>query len=139
MQCFEEEASDAVIQGTLRGKLSLFPASAHLLAAAQLHRCGSEDGRRALLRLLEKEANPAQVAQIIAGLGQRDDLRPVVVGSLLMTATLLLNVPAMSGQRVYLGIAAAAAVPVAVNAAPYARNGAEPTPLPLDQPLHVLH
>ena len=54
---------------------------------------------------------------VVLAIGQRDNLRPVIVGSLLMAATLLLNVPAMSGQRVYLGIAAAAAVPVAVNAA----------------------
>ena len=45
----------------------------------------------------------------------RYEPRPVVVGSLLMAIALLLNVPAMSGQRVYLGIGAAAAVPVAVG------------------------
>jgi hypothetical protein len=47
----------------------------------------------------------------------RDNLQPVIVGSLLMTTTLLLHVPALSGQRVYLGIGAAAAVPLAVSAA----------------------
>lgn len=47
----------------------------------------------------------------------RDNPRPVLVGSVLMAATLMLNVPALSGQRVYLGIGAAAAVPVAVSAA----------------------
>jgi hypothetical protein len=45
----------------------------------------------------------------------KDDLTPVIVGSLLMVMTLMLNVPAMSGNRVYLGIAAAAAVPIAVS------------------------
>jgi len=45
------------------------------------------------------------------------DADPVqlMVGSLLMTASLMIDVPAMSGNRVYLGIAAAAAVPVAVS------------------------
>ncbi len=56
------------------------------------------------------------VAAVLA-YSQRHDPKPVVVGSLLMAATLMLNVPAMSGQRVYLGIAAAAAVPLAVSAA----------------------
>ena len=45
----------------------------------------------------------------------RNALLPVIVGSLLMTASLMLNVPAMSGNRVYLGVAAAAAVPIAVG------------------------
>jgi hypothetical protein len=40
---------------------------------------------------------------------------PLIVGATLMTASLMLHVPAMSGNRVYLGIAAAAAVPVAVG------------------------
>ena len=57
------------------------------------------------------------VVAVLLASGQRDNSRTVIVGSLLMAATLLLNVPAMSGQRVYLGIAAAAAIPVAVNAA----------------------
>ncbi|MEA2000499.1 MAG: HD domain-containing protein [Actinomycetota bacterium] len=47
----------------------------------------------------------------------RDNPRPVVIGSLLMGATLMLNVPALSGQRVYLGIGAAAAIPLAVSSA----------------------
>ncbi|MDJ0925381.1 MAG: HD domain-containing protein [Acidimicrobiia bacterium] len=58
----------------------------------------------------------AVVAALLA-YAVRDEPRTVIVGSLLMTVTLLLNVPAMSGQRVYLGIAAAAAVPLAVGAA----------------------
>ena len=60
----------------------------------------------------------AVLAGIAIGLAysQRADPRPVVIGSLLMAATLMLNVPAMSGQRVYLGIGAAAAVPLAVAA-----------------------
>ncbi len=45
----------------------------------------------------------------------RNDPIPVIVGSLLMTAVLMLTVPAMSGNRVYLGISAAAAVPIAVG------------------------
>lgn len=45
----------------------------------------------------------------------RADLQRVVIGSLLMAVTLLLNVPSMSGNRVYLGISAAAAVPIAVS------------------------
>ncbi len=45
----------------------------------------------------------------------RDDLQRVIVGSALMAGTMLLRVPAMSGNRVYLGIAAAAAVPIAVS------------------------
>lgn len=40
---------------------------------------------------------------------------PLLVGSALMTGSLMLNVPAMSGNRVYLGIAAAAAVPFAIG------------------------
>lgn len=56
-------------------------------------------------------------AAAILAYSQRDNLKPVVVGSLLMAGALILNVPAMSGQRVYLGIAAAAAVPLAVSAA----------------------
>lgn len=43
------------------------------------------------------------------------DPMQLMVGSLLMTASLMIHVPAMSGNRVYLGIAAAAAVPVAVG------------------------
>ena len=60
----------------------------------------------------------AVLAGIAIGLAysQRADPKPVVIGSLLMAATLMLNVPAMSGQRVYLGIGAAAAVPLAVGA-----------------------
>ncbi len=44
----------------------------------------------------------------------RGNPTPVIVGSLLMTGALMLTVPAMSGNRVYLGISAAAAVPIAV-------------------------
>jgi hypothetical protein len=44
----------------------------------------------------------------------RDNPRPVLIGSILMATALMLNVPALSGQRVYLGIGAAAAVPAAV-------------------------
>lgn len=40
---------------------------------------------------------------------------PVIVGAALMTISLMVNVPALSGNRVYLGIAAAAAIPFAVN------------------------
>jgi hypothetical protein len=47
----------------------------------------------------------------------RDNLRPVLIGSMLMAAALMFNVPAMSGHRVYLGIGAAAAVPPAVASA----------------------
>ncbi len=45
----------------------------------------------------------------------RNELDQVIVGSLLMAATMMMTVPAMSGNRVYLGISAAAAVPVAVS------------------------
>ncbi|MCP4307531.1 MAG: HD domain-containing protein [bacterium] len=45
----------------------------------------------------------------------RDDPLPVVFASVLMVACLMLNVPALSGNRVYLGIGAAAAVPVAIG------------------------
>lgn len=54
---------------------------------------------------------------VIAGLLgflARHDPVPVIIGSLLMAGALILTVPAMSGNRVYLGIAAAAAVPIAV-------------------------
>lgn len=47
----------------------------------------------------------------------QDNPEPVVVGSLLMTGALMMNVPALSGHRVYLGIGAAAAVPIAVSSA----------------------
>ncbi len=43
------------------------------------------------------------------------DPLPLIIGTALMTASLMLHVPAMSGNRVYLGVAAAAAVPVAVG------------------------
>ena len=45
----------------------------------------------------------------------RNDPTKVIVGSLLMAGSLMITVPALSGNRVYLGIAAAAAVPVAVS------------------------
>jgi len=45
----------------------------------------------------------------------RDDPDPILVAASLMTVSLLITVPAMSGQRVYLGIAAAAAVPIALS------------------------
>ncbi len=45
----------------------------------------------------------------------KNDPVPVGIASALMVASLMLNVPAMSGNRVYLGIAAAAAVPIAVG------------------------
>lgn len=51
---------------------------------------------------------------------QRGNWQPVIVGSLLMTAALLIHVPALSGERVYLGIGAAAAVPLAVSSLPVA-------------------
>ena len=44
-----------------------------------------------------------------------DNWRVVLIGSALMTLTLLMRVPAMSGNNVYLGISAAAAVPIAVS------------------------
>ena len=44
----------------------------------------------------------------------RGNPAPVIIGSLLMTGTLMMTVPAMSGNRVYLGVSAAAAVPIAV-------------------------
>ncbi len=43
------------------------------------------------------------------------DPLPVIVGACLMTASLMVYVPALSGNRVYLGVAAAAAVPFAVG------------------------
>jgi len=58
----------------------------------------------------------AVVAGVLAWSVQ-DNPKPVVVASLLMAAALMMNVPAMSGHRVYLGIGAAAAVPVAVSSA----------------------
>lgn len=45
----------------------------------------------------------------------KDDPVPVGIASALMVACLMLWVPALSGNRVYLGIGAAAAVPVAVG------------------------
>lgn len=45
----------------------------------------------------------------------RSDPVPVLVGSGLMTASLMVHVPALSGNRVYLGAAAAAAMPFAVG------------------------
>ena len=45
----------------------------------------------------------------------RNDPAPVIVGSLLMAMTLMITVPALSGNRAYLGIAAAAAMPLAVG------------------------
>ena len=56
----------------------------------------------------------AVIAGILAWVVQ-DDPVPVVIASALMVATLMLNVPAMSGNRVYLGISAAVAVPIAVG------------------------
>jgi len=56
----------------------------------------------------------AAVAGLMAYL-TRDSLQTVVVGSVLMAVTLLMRVPAMSGNNVYLGISAAAAVPIAVS------------------------
>ncbi len=53
------------------------------------------------------------IAGLLAFLA-RHDPKPVIVGSMLMAASLMLTVPAMSGNRVYLGIASAAAVPIAV-------------------------
>lgn len=58
----------------------------------------------------------AAVAAVLAW-NQRNDLQEVVIGSGLMAIALMLNVPALSGQRVYLGIGAAAAVPFAVSSA----------------------
>lgn len=55
------------------------------------------------------------VAAVMTGWQARHQLQPLLVGSLLMTIALILNVPAMSGQRVYLGVAAAAAIPFAVS------------------------
>lgn len=55
------------------------------------------------------------VVAALVGYGIRHDPLPVIIGSLMMTASLMLNVPAMSGNRVYLGVAAAAAVPIAVG------------------------
>lgn len=57
------------------------------------------------------------IVSTILAWAHRDDPRPVVVGSLLMAAALMIHVPALSGQRVYLGIGAAAAVPLAVSSA----------------------
>ncbi len=56
----------------------------------------------------------AFVAGILAWV-VRDDPTPVAIASSLMVASLMLNVPAMSGNRVYLGIGAATAVPIAVG------------------------
>jgi hypothetical protein len=53
-------------------------------------------------------------AGILIYLVEADPLQ-LMVGTLLMAASLMIHVPAMSGNRVYLGIAAAAAVPVAVG------------------------
>ncbi|MDJ0953810.1 MAG: HD domain-containing protein [Acidimicrobiia bacterium] len=54
------------------------------------------------------------IAAVALAFLARGNPTPVVVGSLLMTGALMLTVPAMSGNRVYLGISAAAAVPIAV-------------------------
>jgi hypothetical protein len=56
----------------------------------------------------------AFVAGVFAWVVKSDPL-PVAVASVLMITCLMLTVPAMSGNRVYLGIAAAAAVPIAVH------------------------
>ncbi|MCP3995659.1 MAG: HD domain-containing protein [bacterium] len=53
------------------------------------------------------------IAGLLGFLARRDPV-PVIIGSLLMAGALMLTVPAMSGNRVYLGISAAAAVPIAV-------------------------
>lgn len=53
-------------------------------------------------------------AGVLAFLARNDPMK-VIVGSLLMATTLMITVPALSGNRVYLGIAAAAAVPIAVS------------------------
>jgi hypothetical protein len=58
----------------------------------------------------------AAVAVVLAW-NLRNDPQQVVIGSGLMAIALMLNVPALSGQRVYLGIGAAAAVPFAVSSA----------------------
>ena len=55
------------------------------------------------------------VAAALLGFMARHHPLPVLVGSGLMTVVLMLTVPAMSGNRVYLGISAAAAVPIAVG------------------------
>jgi hypothetical protein len=56
----------------------------------------------------------AFIAGVFAWVVKSDPL-PVAVASVLMITCLMLTVPAMSGNRVYLGIAAAAAVPIAVG------------------------
>ncbi len=73
------------------------------MARARLHRI-------AILVLIALGA----IAGLLAFLA-KDDPKPVIVGSILMGAALMLTVPAMSGNRVYLGVAAAAAVPIAVS------------------------
>ena len=55
------------------------------------------------------------IAAAILVYAVRNQPLPLIVAASLMTASLMLHVPAMSGNRVYLGIAAAAAVPVAVG------------------------
>jgi hypothetical protein len=59
-------------------------------------------------------------ALISAGIlawAERSHPQPLIVGSALMAVAMLVDVPALSGQRVYLGIGAAAAVPLAVSSA----------------------
>ena len=71
LQCFEEGAPEDVVRGTLEDKLGLFPKSSFLVAAKFLHRAGSENGRRALLRKLDETKEPMQRAQIIGALAER--------------------------------------------------------------------
>lgn len=54
------------------------------------------------------------IAAILAWAVRNDPL-PVIIGAVLMTTCLMLNVPALSGNRVYLGIGAAAAVMIATG------------------------
>lgn len=72
LEIFQKQTPAAVVAGTLRGKLSLFPKTAGEVAARLLHESGEDEGRRALLRALAAQKDPKRAATIVEALALRD-------------------------------------------------------------------
>ncbi|MCB9919593.1 MAG: hypothetical protein H6832_14415 [Planctomycetes bacterium] len=72
LETFDHGAPPAVVRGTLAGKLRLFPNSAGELAAKLLHKAGDDEGRFALLRMLEQQEDPVRRGGLVESLALRD-------------------------------------------------------------------
>ncbi|MCA8970138.1 MAG: hypothetical protein KDC95_10155 [Planctomycetes bacterium] len=72
LETFDHGAPPEVVRGTLAGKLRLFPNTAGELAAKLLHEAGDDEGRFALLRMLEQQEDPIRRGGLVESLALRD-------------------------------------------------------------------